>query len=647
MTLWALAVLCAACQCDRPRVQRVIDAGLVCDIEICGNDRDDNCDGQVDEGCPCSKVSADCECIVGGPTQPCGPTQGACRAGQQLCGLDGRWGTCSGGTQPTVETCDGLDNDCDGETDEGLSRACGSSVGTCRQGQQQCELGVFTGCVGETAPGTELCEGRLDENCDGMVDEGCACALGQTRLCGSTVGTCRQGTQLCDARGQWGTCVGGVQPVAEVCDSLDNDCDGTTDGPSVCRPPLVSCPASSNASVGAPTTLTATASSPAGIVSTAWTVTMSPTASTAAPATPAALSTTFTPDQVGPFTVSFCATDGDGSRSCCTTTLNTGSACASPPPPPVSTACGTSWDGRPIVQFAQVPSGLVYELTEQGRAAVLATATVGQNYLRPMTRVAPGGPVPGVPVSLTVRACRTADPTCCSSATPVSVSVVESCTTPVPPTIANIVLSEYIVTGEGSCSPSMCDQCQAGEAVEITNLSNCPVSLDGFHFAYRNNSASSGSLRWMNFTPVDIIPPRGVYVAIRNRQNAPTCSASLPMESTGLYGLKISTLAMQGPNLCSGWFNNTGGGQSELRLANGTIAATGAPTFTPSAAIARIAPYLSSGGTCTSIGFDAVDSCGTVMGGTQPNTILMPNQLGRLWHPCDRVLAPVPACVRN
>jgi hypothetical protein len=210
-----------------------------------------------------------------------------------------------------------------------------------------------------------------------------------------------------------------------------------------------------------------------------------------------------------------------------------------------------------------------------------------------------------------------------------------------------------VVSGEGTCPSPDCvtmDTCQAGEAVEITNLSNCPVALDGTHFAYRNANASPASLRWMNFGPADVIPPRGVYVAIRGRSYAPTCSAALPVESAGLYGLNVSSLTMQGPSLCNGWFNNTGGGMSELRLAPGQVPDGGDPSFSAGTAIARIAPYRPTSGSlaaCTSVGFDAVDSCGSVMGGTEPTATLTPNQLGRLWHPCDAVLNAVPACVRD
>ncbi|NMC69950.1 MAG: hypothetical protein GYA57_07795, partial [Myxococcales bacterium] len=55
-----------------------------------------------------------------------------------------------------------------------------------------------------------------------------------------------------------------------------------------------------------------------------------------------------------------------------------------------------------------------------------------------------------------------------------------------------------------------------------------------------------------------------------------------------------------------------------------------------------ISPYLGTAPQCSSIGFNAVDDCGNISSISTPTTILTPNQLGRLWHPCDAVVAPNP-----
>jgi formylglycine-generating enzyme required for sulfatase activity len=76
--------------------------------------------------------------------------------------------------------CDTKDNDCDGATDEGqpnLNQACNNgAIGTCRTtGTFQCPAGgtgpAVCNAPAGPAPGTETCNG-LDDNCDGMVDNG-------------------------------------------------------------------------------------------------------------------------------------------------------------------------------------------------------------------------------------------------------------------------------------------------------------------------------------------------------------------------------------------------------------------------------------------------------------------------------------------
>jgi len=86
--------------------------------------------------------------------------------------------------EPSPEICDGIDNNCNGEIDEGVLNNCGE-------------------CGPEP---TEVCDG-IDNDCDGLTDEGVTNACGE---CGP------------------------VPP--EICDGTDNDCDGETDEGSVCIP---------------------------------------------------------------------------------------------------------------------------------------------------------------------------------------------------------------------------------------------------------------------------------------------------------------------------------------------------------------------------------------------------------------------------
>lgn len=58
--------------------------------------------------------------------------------------------------------------------------------------------------------------------------QGQFCIDGETEVCGYGIGECRQGTRVCHD-GEWGDCVGSLWPSQELCDDLDNDCDGAID----------------------------------------------------------------------------------------------------------------------------------------------------------------------------------------------------------------------------------------------------------------------------------------------------------------------------------------------------------------------------------------------------------------------------------
>ena len=75
------------------------------------------------------------------------------------------------------EICDGWDNDCDGEVDEGLRQACTTECGT---GTAVCVDGEWANCDAPVSE-EEICD-EVDNDCDGTVDEGCACTDGSTQV---------------------------------------------------------------------------------------------------------------------------------------------------------------------------------------------------------------------------------------------------------------------------------------------------------------------------------------------------------------------------------------------------------------------------------------------------------------------------------
>ncbi len=222
------------------------DAANGCECQIT-NGRQDVCDG----------IDNDCDGIVDNPETACDSpyggfstcVQGACdlRCAPSFVDVDGQ---AANGCECHItnggrEVCDGRDNDCDGQIDEGgdvCERLPGADV-SCVDGACEFDcVGSFVDIDGEdfngcecqiTNGGRDLCDG-VDNDCDGIVDnaiEPCAALAGATVSCvaGACQFNCIRGFVNVDRLAVNGCECGISNSGQEICDGADNDCDGFLD----------------------------------------------------------------------------------------------------------------------------------------------------------------------------------------------------------------------------------------------------------------------------------------------------------------------------------------------------------------------------------------------------------------------------------
>ena len=186
--------------------------------EVCDG-KDNDCDGLTDEDVELAKSLCAGSGVCEEAIAACDPVKGL------TCLLPAAY-------EVTETLCDGLDNDCDDLTDEemGLGQKCVVGVGQCsRGGKLTCSLDQVVCFVTVGSPEQEQCGDGVDNDCDGMTDEG----FGIGEQCSVGMGVCQvSGKRVCAADGLNSICVAKLGPPedSEVCgNGLDDDCDGEVD----------------------------------------------------------------------------------------------------------------------------------------------------------------------------------------------------------------------------------------------------------------------------------------------------------------------------------------------------------------------------------------------------------------------------------
>ena len=199
--------MCLGPDCDDESDVTNLDAEEVCD------DIDNDCDGEIDEEVTFVNVCGGCRLLEGELGDACG----ICDTGRLAC--DGEETLVCEGEDPEAAEATNACGGC-----AALELEPGEPCGACDDGLVVCADPETVICEGSRPPPPETCDGE-DNDCDGEIDEenpdgGAACATGE-------LGGCADGAMTCVDAGL--TCLPLTPAVAEFCDGIDNDCDGLTD----------------------------------------------------------------------------------------------------------------------------------------------------------------------------------------------------------------------------------------------------------------------------------------------------------------------------------------------------------------------------------------------------------------------------------
>ncbi|MFO0745824.1 MAG: MopE-related protein [Myxococcota bacterium] len=220
--------------------------GFEAGSEVSCDGLDNDCDGSTDED---FALTLKDDSVVTGVGVSCGT--GACGGALTQCNPSGDGIVCPGESGVNPEVCNGIDDDCDGVSDREdpdlVPSLCERQQGVCQgalhpapacggqDGWSACTDGVYSTRSADYQAGVELACDSLDNDCDGKTDEDFLVVtpdgtslFGVGQACG--VGACAGGFTVCTADGAHAACSSAGNARPEVCNGIDDDCDGKTDG---------------------------------------------------------------------------------------------------------------------------------------------------------------------------------------------------------------------------------------------------------------------------------------------------------------------------------------------------------------------------------------------------------------------------------